>query len=123
MNRVLKMACLVGVLASAGAHAELYKWVGPDGKISYSDTPPPSVAKQVEAKPIATVGGAGGVGTLESGVRDGDECVRVLSDGEQLRLELLGRGRQDPLDVEVIQGIQEPLVLGHVSVHDLHPFG
>lgn len=32
------------------AHAELYKWVGPDGKINYSDTPPPKSAANVQTQ-------------------------------------------------------------------------
>jgi glutaredoxin len=31
-------------------HAELYKWVDKDGKISYSDVPPPKDAKDVKQK-------------------------------------------------------------------------
>lgn len=37
-------------LAANPAFAELYKWVGADGKITYSDTPPPADAKKVEKK-------------------------------------------------------------------------
>jgi len=32
------------------AQGQLYKWVGPDGKIVYSDTPPPANVKIVEKK-------------------------------------------------------------------------
>lgn len=40
---------LAGLLCCIGtAQAELYKWVGPDGKVSYSDLPPPPSARQVE---------------------------------------------------------------------------
>jgi hypothetical protein len=42
------------LLCATAAHAELYKWVGPDGKISYSDIPPPSSAKHVETKSVST---------------------------------------------------------------------
>lgn len=45
---------LLSLLVSASAHAQLYKWVGPDGKVTYSDTPPPAAAKKVEEKSIAT---------------------------------------------------------------------
>jgi glutaredoxin len=41
---------LISLLLSGGAHAQLYKWVGPDGKVNYSDTPPPVDAKKVETK-------------------------------------------------------------------------
>jgi glutaredoxin len=38
------------LLATGAAQAQLYRWVGPDGKVTYSDTPPPSSARQVETK-------------------------------------------------------------------------
>jgi len=38
------------MLACAGADAELYRWVDADGKIHYSDQPPPANIKQVERK-------------------------------------------------------------------------
>ena len=45
---------LLSLVVSASAHAQLYKWVGPDGKITYSDTPPPASAKKVEEKSVTT---------------------------------------------------------------------
>lgn len=59
MKRSLRLACLLCALCAAGAHAELYKWVGPDGKISYSDMPPPPSATRVETRAVAA-GEAGG---------------------------------------------------------------
>jgi glutaredoxin len=41
------------LLCAAAAHAQLYKWVGPDGKVVYSDTPPPSNAAKVERKNVS----------------------------------------------------------------------
>jgi glutaredoxin len=41
---------LLILLCATTAHAQMYKWVGPDGKVTYSDVPPPSSAKQVEMK-------------------------------------------------------------------------
>lgn len=43
-------------LYAAGAQAQLYKWVGPDGKVTYSDAPPPSSARQVETRNISSSG-------------------------------------------------------------------
>lgn len=43
---------LFSLLFSVNAHAQLYKWVGQDGKVTYSDTPPPASAKKVEEKAI-----------------------------------------------------------------------
>lgn len=53
MTRIRKSAALL-MLCAASASAQLYKWVGPDGKVTYSDTPPPSSAKQVETKNVTT---------------------------------------------------------------------
>jgi glutaredoxin len=38
------------LLCATAAHAQLYKWVGPDGKVTYSDSPPPSTIKKVETR-------------------------------------------------------------------------
>lgn len=45
---------LLSLLVSASAQAQLYKWVGPNGKVTYSDTPPPASAGKVEEKSIDT---------------------------------------------------------------------
>ena len=49
-TRLLPVALLC---CAALAHAQLYKSVGPDGRVTYSDTPP-SAAKQVETRPLAS---------------------------------------------------------------------
>ena len=51
MKRALPFILL---LCAAGAQAQLYKWVGPDGKVTYSDTPPPPSARQVQTKAVAS---------------------------------------------------------------------
>lgn len=43
-------AALALLFIATGANAQLYKWVAPDGTVSYSDTPPPSTAAKVERK-------------------------------------------------------------------------
>ena len=44
---------LVMTLACGGAAAQqMYKWIGKDGKINYTDTPPPAFAKQSEIKAV-----------------------------------------------------------------------
>ena len=40
-----RLAPLALFAVAAVANAELYKWVGPDGKVRYSDTPPATGAK------------------------------------------------------------------------------
>lgn len=55
MNFSLKLASLL-LLCATSAHAQLYKWTGPDGKISYSNTPPPPSASRIETKPLNATG-------------------------------------------------------------------
>src|ERR1700738_4357520 len=50
-SRTLSLLVLLSCMTSA--HAQLYKSVGPDGKVMYSDTPPVE-AKRVEAKSVAS---------------------------------------------------------------------
>lgn len=40
------------LLATATVAAQVYKWVDKDGKVQYSDTPPPATATRTEAKKI-----------------------------------------------------------------------
>ncbi|CAN5828417.1 hypothetical protein BH11PSE12_BH11PSE12_14540 [soil metagenome] len=52
---VLNTTCvLLSCVLANMAHAELYKWVGADGKVTYSDVPPPSNARQVETKSMSS---------------------------------------------------------------------
>lgn len=50
---------LLLLAAPAIASAQLYKWVGPDGKVNYTDTPPPKDARRVESRPGQTPAGTG----------------------------------------------------------------
>lgn len=50
LTRLILTMCLLQ--GAAAAQAQMYKWVGPDGKVTYSDTPPPSSVKKVETKPV-----------------------------------------------------------------------
>ncbi|WP_165967704.1 glutaredoxin family protein [Sapientia aquatica] len=44
------LLALVFLTVSLSAQAQLYKWVAPDGTVTYSDTPPPKTATKVETK-------------------------------------------------------------------------
>ncbi len=55
MKRLLQFCAIAALLSAGSAHAQLYKWVGPDGKITYSDAPPPTTAARVETKSL-TIG-------------------------------------------------------------------
>jgi glutaredoxin len=56
MKRTLPLWSLLFSLCAANADAQLYKWVGPDGKVTYTDTPPPASAsaKRVETKSLGS---------------------------------------------------------------------
>jgi glutaredoxin len=51
-----RLSFAIGVLAltisSMSAQAQMYKWVGADGKTVYSDTPPPANAKKLGTKAL-----------------------------------------------------------------------
>lgn len=58
-HKVLPSIALLLLICAANSHAELYKWIGPNGKVTYSDMPPPESSKQ--AKPLSL--NASGTGT------------------------------------------------------------
>lgn len=41
MKRILAFACTLAV--ATGAYGQLYKWVDKDGRVTYSDQPPPAI--------------------------------------------------------------------------------
>jgi hypothetical protein len=53
----LALFSAIAMLAAGNACAQLYKWTGPDGKVNYTDTPPPRDARNVEARSRSGEGG------------------------------------------------------------------
>ena len=49
-----RCSVLLLCFCSAAAQAQLYKWVGSDGKVTYSDVPPPKTASKVETKALSS---------------------------------------------------------------------
>jgi glutaredoxin len=50
-----KIVLLLAVLLSLGAHAQsVYRWVDKDGKVQYSDVPPPPDVKNVQQKKLGS---------------------------------------------------------------------
>lgn len=49
MRFILLLCCIAAGLAQA---AELYRWVDADGKVHYTDQPPPASARKVEEKKL-----------------------------------------------------------------------
>jgi hypothetical protein len=52
-------AALAILLATATVTAQVFKWIDKDGKVNFSDTPPPAEAVKGEAKKIAVPTAAG----------------------------------------------------------------
>ena len=51
MTKPIRLLPAALLCCAALAHAQLYKSVGPDGRVTYSDSPP-AAAKQVETRPL-----------------------------------------------------------------------
>ena len=80
ISRTLWLALISIALAtlSAGVYAELYRWVDENGKVHYSDTPPPPNVKQskeLRAPPSRK--------TLPAAAEDGDEGEKPDSYAEK----------------------------------------
>ena len=50
---------LILFVISIAAQAQVYKWVDADGKVTYSDVPPPKTAVKVESRTYAESAGSG----------------------------------------------------------------
>lgn len=55
MHKLIRLLPAALLCCAALAQAQLYKSVGPDGRVTYSDTPPAS-ARQVETRPMPSAG-------------------------------------------------------------------
>ena len=53
--RLLIFVSVVTLLSPAGANADVYKWIGPDGRVHYGDNPP----QDKSAKPVQGASSAG----------------------------------------------------------------
>lgn len=51
MNVLLQSLTVLLALCASSVHAQMYKWVGPDGKVTYSDVQPPAAVARVETRP------------------------------------------------------------------------
>ncbi len=84
---------LVGWLLAAAASAQLYRWVDKDGKVHYSDTPPPSSAGK--SAQLRSGGNVADSGTLPYATQQAaknypvtiytaDNCKEACADGRKL---------------------------------------
>lgn len=73
--KILVIAALLAALAASPAGAAmLYKSVGPNGTIMFSDVPPPADARIVEQRPIGAAGSPA-TGTSRSGFQDISQLI------------------------------------------------
>lgn len=112
------MMILVGCLSVGMVQAgELYRWTDADGKVHYTDQPPPASARKVEEKQMKT-GGAGETSQLpyatQLAVRKAPVSLYVTDCGESCKLareHLTRRGvpftsknpQTTPADAEALQ--------------------
>ena len=70
-------SALAILLATATVCAQVYKWVDKDGKVQYSDTPPPASVTKSEAKKVDTTppvsAGAAPAKSLQERAKDFDK--------------------------------------------------
>jgi len=101
MNAPVRLAFVVGaaLFAAVPAAAELYKYLGPDGKIHYSDRPPPDgrKAEKVTNSRISSVGpggapAAGGDAAKSSAPKTAAEQEQAF---RQRRIDADERARKD----------------------------
>ncbi|HWQ39381.1 MAG TPA: glutaredoxin family protein [Burkholderiales bacterium] len=52
MNRQWAVTLATALLLAPGAQAELYRWVDDQGRVHYSDSPPPPSARKIEKKRV-----------------------------------------------------------------------
>ena len=76
------------LLATATVAAQVYKWVDKDGKVQYSDTPPPPSASKADPKklntgPVATPSAATAPKSLQERAKDADK--RRSDDAEKAK--------------------------------------
>ena len=50
----LLIAFLIALVSTGAGAQQMYKWIGKDGKINYTDLPPPAFAKKAEIKSVVS---------------------------------------------------------------------
>lgn len=100
---------LVALLVATPAAAELYKWVDADGKVHYSDTPPPTSARKSERKKLTDKPSAPGVPyALQQAMKNFPVTLYTYACGEActkgaalLAKRGVPHAKRDPMDLEV----------------------
>ena len=88
MNSLARLVLALGVAilaASPAAAQPLYKYVGPDGKVQYSDRPPPAgqKAEKVTGSRVSSVGSGGAAAAAASGDAAKSSAPKTAAEQEQ----------------------------------------
>jgi hypothetical protein len=82
---------VLGVLAACGAHAQMYRWVDENGRVQYTQTPPPPGRQGQEIKPRTSApaakaepaGKSAPAAPAESAQRPADKAKAAATGGEK----------------------------------------
>ena len=80
------------LLATATVAAQVYKWVDKDGKVQYSDTPPPASATKTEAKKIDTSPAAAAVAAPAKSLQD------RVKESDKRKVDLAEKAKKSEID-------------------------
>ncbi len=85
---------VVAMLVAATAGAQMYRWVDKDGKVQYTDTPPPAAAKSVQKRdtaPASTSAGPAAPYAVQQAAKNfpvllytASNCGQACADGKAL---------------------------------------
>jgi Domain of unknown function (DUF4124) len=91
-------AALAILLATATVTAQVFKWIDKDGKVNFSDTPPPAEAVKGEAKKIAVptaVNSPSSPPTKPVALPPAKSPVDPAKDAEKKKTELAEKAKKD----------------------------
>lgn len=92
-----KFLLILLVLASANAYAELSKWVDADGKVHYSDQPPPA---NVKAKTLRTTSDTAAPASAPAAPKTIAEREAELKKAQQAKKEAADKAAQEQAIIE-----------------------
>ena len=106
---------LIATLALAPAGAELYKWTDAEGKVHYSDKPPPANARKTEKKKLTDKPSAPSLPySLQQAMKNfpvtlfsydcGDGCIRAAA---LLARRGIPHSAKDPLDAAIREELKQ----------------
>jgi Domain of unknown function (DUF4124) len=97
------------LLATATVTAQVYKWIDKDGRVQYTDTPPPASATKTEAKKLATPPPAAGnaSSTASAAAAPAKSLQERSKDFDKRRTETAEKAKKDEETEKVAKQNQE----------------